>query len=109
MTLPEIIERLEKATGPNREMDAAIAAAVHIKMLTYQPGEWLTDPPYTASLDAALTDEKIVGMTFVDGWTAVAVSKTGEQVSGHSKANEAIARRIAALKARLSSQKKGSA
>lgn len=53
--LSELIERVEKATGPDRELDAAIAA--HFD-LPYGPrpvggSEWLS-AHFTASVDAAL-------------------------------------------------------
>lgn len=59
MTLSQLIERLEGAAGPSRELDRAIYDAV----------EWLQrpedEPPaYTASVDAALT-------LVPEGWTAL--------------------------------------
>lgn len=53
--LLELAERCEKASGPDRELDAQIAAAFHLKQLTYQSPEWIKDPEFTASLDAAMT------------------------------------------------------
>jgi hypothetical protein len=53
--LLELAERCEKATGPDRGLDKAIAAVVHLKQLTYQSPEWIKDPEFTASLDAAMT------------------------------------------------------
>ena len=51
----ELAERCEKAARPDRELDAAIAAAVHLKQLTYSSPEWIKDPEFTASLDAAMS------------------------------------------------------
>jgi len=53
--LIQLAERCEQATGPDRKLDAEIAAAVHMKQLTYQSPEWITDPEFTALLDAAVT------------------------------------------------------
>lgn len=53
--LVELASRCEAATGPNRELDADIAAAVHMKQLTYSSPEWIKDPEFTTSLDAAMT------------------------------------------------------
>lgn len=72
--LSELIERVEKATGPDRELDTclwlkftpgATRRVVHVKH-AHSPAEWdidetreasgqlITVPAYTASLDAAL-------------------------------------------------------
>ncbi len=53
--LLELAERCEAATGPDRELDAQIGAAFHLKMLTYRADNWITNPPFTAFLDAAMT------------------------------------------------------
>lgn len=55
MSLSELAERCEQAAGPDRELDEAIAAAVHLKQLTYSSPEWIKDPEFTTSLDGALT------------------------------------------------------
>lgn len=48
----ELIERLERAEGPDRELDAAINLEVFTQMA-------MPDPPrYTASIDAALKDRQ---------------------------------------------------
>ena len=49
----ELIARLERATGPDRELDNAIAAAVGFKVPTANSEGWPLH--YTASIDAALT------------------------------------------------------
>lgn len=58
----ELIERLEKATGPDRELDAAIALAIGLPTLngriggvSYRDELCEPAPPYTASIGAALT------------------------------------------------------
>lgn len=71
LTMDDIIARLEKATGPDRELDGDISEAIGFSPVDYRRGEprwasmyWfqLSDrvdpwpcPPYTASIDAALT------------------------------------------------------
>lgn len=49
MTIAELLERVEGATGPDRELDAAIECA-----LASTWGSAINPRPYTASLDAAL-------------------------------------------------------
>ena len=60
--MKELIERLEDATGPDRELDAEIARLVTGRGVTVAPlsgprydGDGEPVPAYTASLDAALT------------------------------------------------------
>lgn len=60
--LLELAERVEAATGPDRELDRDIASAVHLKQLTYSSPEWIKDPEFTASIDAAMT-------LVPEGWT----------------------------------------
>lgn len=73
MTTAELIERLERAEAPSRELDAEIAALVHVdadgldfeafpepsgKVTIYFPSkvkQAYAAPRYTASMDAALT------------------------------------------------------
>jgi len=69
MSIDELIERLEKATGASRELDGEIACltdnAVQVEVtglkdVLFKPasqhGTLRTDPlPYTSSIDAALT------------------------------------------------------
>lgn len=53
-----LIERLEAATGPERELDAEIAAVVEAGMRHH----WFASPPlFTSSIDAAMT-------LVPDGW-----------------------------------------
>lgn len=63
-TLAALIERVEKATGPDRCIDAGVFAALHpeLRRLPREPNafigpdEWIKTPPfYTASLDAAVS------------------------------------------------------
>jgi hypothetical protein len=54
MTLPELIAALEAAEGPSRELDAEIAHATEwtgMELVEWPPF-W---PPFTSSIDAALT------------------------------------------------------
>lgn len=55
MTLLELAERCEKATGPDRELNAAIGSALYqMKVGREVPGiEGCAHEPVTASLDAA--------------------------------------------------------
>lgn len=66
MTLADLIERLEKASGPDREIDASIAGETgwtHMDAWVLSDSYWIAPndekheavPTYTASLDAALT------------------------------------------------------
>jgi len=52
MTAPDLLTRLEKATGPDRELDEALA-----EIAEWDPDEHHGEdlPHYTASIDAALT------------------------------------------------------
>lgn len=49
----ELIQRLEKATGPDRELDFAVLSVVDPRAL--KTGPLPGDPKYTSSLDAAMT------------------------------------------------------
>lgn len=54
--MSDLIERLEKATGPDRQLDAAISEAltgIPEKIAFEHPN--FVPPRYTASIDAALT------------------------------------------------------
>ena len=63
MTLSSLIERLEKAEGASRELDVAVAEAsgwqrresAHGVYWIAPHGEFDVVPPYTSSIDAALT------------------------------------------------------
>lgn len=111
--LQELIERLEKATGLDRELDALIGAfvdAAPIKRVS--PGsewsktvEWLEYLPYTASLDAALTlvpegwEWQIGGDVPSESGEAHVFGK-GDDIHTAFVDSPAIALCIAALKAR---------
>lgn len=119
--MSDLIERLEKATGPNRELDEAIALAVlsaggevrllgmadddpPLKMFTYPDGSKGTALRYTSSLDAALTlvpegfAADIICYTSGNGRTAVWNEPSIFRCDRGS--TPAIALCIAALKAR---------
>ena len=117
--MTDLLTRLEQATEGSRELDAAIAEEVHPLLKTYASdtergaGHWTTPKDgkvyaldYTTSLDAALPWENIVECRYYedpDGidsrWTAVHETENGEHIVGRGK-TEALARRIAALRAR---------
>lgn len=118
--MQKLIDRLQNATGPDRKLDAAIHTeavglddywSIHDRSdgslcLRYYPGppgpEYHPLPRYTASIDAALPGETIVSMVRLgDGhpWKATAIDANGTQYGGESAVSEAIARRIAALRA----------
>lgn len=67
--MSDLIERLEKATGPDRRIDATIHEAVERPFVMEFFAEYSTEqtrnlsyvPSYTSSIDAALT-------LFPDGW-----------------------------------------
>jgi len=124
--MKDLIERLEKATGPDRELDADIHAAVyggvpsqrapHAWMRSYGPAFVFHDKEYgiatdkdsharhyTASLDAALSlvpDGKDWHVEMCDGCALAAV---GERIDIAFEPHKfpAIALCIAALKARI--------
>lgn len=50
--LSDLISRLERASGPDRELDGAIAEAIGLSV-PHDPAGW--PPRYTSSLDAAVT------------------------------------------------------
>lgn len=124
MTLQSLIASLEAATGPDRELDAEIAEHIGIRFRTRRAAngkskgrewfvdahggieEWAAHPPhYTASIDAALPEEMIREMWISPQSGKYHVLNRSSESSravegiGHT---EALARRIAALKARLS-------
>jgi len=82
MTLSELIEALEKATGPDRALDCAIfVATAPSPFVSYYPDcvlatlggfaarvEIADIPAYTASLDAALT-------LVPEGWTVARIGQ----------------------------------
>lgn len=114
-----LIKRLEALTEPSREMDAEISRACGIEARDvldkvkptnfecrvgwlHRPegqSHWTPLPHYTGSIDAALPDEYIFALhRFTDSYFATALSRNGICYKGEAK-TEAIARRIAALKA----------
>ena len=107
MTIQDIITKLEQAEAGSRELDWEIARAL------YPAGEGVlvvTAPPlpYTTSIDAALPWENIVQVRSPDGnnakprgrWEAACQTREpGHAVYGYGH-TEALARRVAALKAR---------
>ncbi len=87
MTLLELAERCEAATGPSYVLDLEIAEVI-------APTELAWQPPYTASLDAAM-----MLVPDHDGWIIMGNSaKVGRQISG--AATPALALCAAALRAR---------
>lgn len=63
-TLAALVARVEKATGPDESLDAAIGRAMGLPIESWHNGRWYEEdnnavshplPRYTASLDAALT------------------------------------------------------
>jgi hypothetical protein len=128
VTIDEIIERLEKASGPDRELDAAIA----IEIGAY-PTDWQARLPgysleyfmawsgfadnYTSSIDAALTlvaadavwsigrRIKVDGyVAIIDGLWGRPQPMTPRSYHSHLGATPALALCIAALRARKASQ-----
>lgn len=125
--MKELIEKLEKATGPDRELDEAIVRTLcpnaiidfycagddekivfHAEPLVENRGEV---PHYTSSIDAALPGENIRSVSWEDAydldgdvsgkhWVACHVCWNGDVYCGSHPTSEAIARRIAALRAR---------
>ena len=95
--LSDLIARLEAATEGSRELDSEIADIVGYR----HPNGLMLWPRYTTSLDAKLPSENIVScMWNSENWSAL--HDFGDDrplVEGIGK-TEALARRIAALKAR---------
>lgn len=125
----DLIERLEKATGPDRDVDVAIWAALFADPRKYRrasdegprysdwesnhSGKWepfypiLNAAPYTASIDAAmmLVPE---GSTWEVGFSDNRVFWAGiDEHPSYRGATAAIALCIAALKARETALSKG--
>ena len=124
--MQELISKLEAASGGSKELDAEIADAVGVASRSRRTAsgkskgrEWFVDshggvqtwaqdpPPYTTSLDAALTlvPEGWTGIIPVSGgddawlWQSGGGAGRGVRVSGTTPA---LALTIAALKARFS-------
>jgi hypothetical protein len=110
-----IIERLESATEGSRELDEAIYDAIgrpgddDPQEYSFLHGD--CPPAYSTSLDAALPGENIRDVRWQDAyddegdaigehWVACHVSDNGEVYAGSHPTSEAIARRIASLRAR---------
>lgn len=117
--MKDLIERLEKATGPDRELDVLIAAArdgataewqaYKNEFAFHRDGSWVSVHPllpFTASIDAALTlvpdDERVImGRHQTVGtrpWAQVGRPANG---SDSTAPTPALALCIAALKARM--------
>lgn len=102
--LDELIQRLEKATGPDRELDIAIASA----WKQHHSGRWsiVNAPYFTSSIDAALT--LVPEGWFMEalhqqprGWLCYVGSRSNSLARMESEADTAaIALCIAALRAR---------
>lgn len=105
-----LIERLEKATGPDRELDRGIGEAIDAKMADSGDVIGLGYARFTESIDAALA---LVpeGEKYRPHKVILAVSQSGDRfaaiidnwhwgkLTGHGR-NYAIALSIAALRAR---------
>lgn len=103
MTLLELAERCEAATGPSYVLDLEIAEVI-------APTELAWQPPFTASLDAAL-------MLVPEGWTGIVPITGGDDAwlwqeralagTGHRcrAATPALALCAAALRARHEMEK----
>lgn len=124
--LSDLIARLEKATGADRELDFSIAFQIQWRPQTDASREsfalheakhdyataWIAHAPwrhewpvphFTASIDAALTlvPESFYWEVHQDGCAFVRIPNTDEDVDAWRAATPAIALCIAALKARL--------
>lgn len=118
--MKDLIERLEKAMGPDRELDGAIFCACVPRMAECWPHwskqERLNMPPrYTSSIDAALTlvptidGERLDWLVGFDDDVAIAdVSRPHDERKFQPGSMPAIALCIAALKARAIPPNSGS-
>jgi hypothetical protein len=103
MTIPQLIERLEKAEGADTQINSDLAT-----MWGVSP-EGVTGPPYTSSIDAALSlVERVlpdvaawdVGFAYSGGpYSARVFDVSGVEIETHHKSSHAIAILIALLKA----------
>jgi hypothetical protein len=94
----ELIELLEKATGPAFALDMAIARAVNP-----QATAQTVPPPYSASIDAALTlvpERAIRHIEWCEGFVEVAVFTERHSLAHGAAATPALAICIAALRAK---------
>jgi hypothetical protein len=117
-----IITRLEEAAEGSRELDGLIFRATHEcadpdHWWDFSEGVWChrdhedtiafdTPPSFTTSLDAALPWENITFVMYYSTsvpphWTAYHSHPDESETAGSHPTSEAIARRLAALKARL--------
>ena len=114
MTTAELIEKLERADGPSRELDASIqrafAGSPSDHWFADHKGVWVSDdsaPRYTASIDAALTLVPEGALWSAEAWDTNGVYPAHVRASawvlgaprGYA-ATPAIALCIAALKAK---------
>jgi hypothetical protein len=104
-TTTELVERIEAATGPDRELDAAVGEAVGAEpLMICDTGNVPIYSSFTASLDAAMS---LVG----DAWwfverTPCADGYDAEVAEEKSRgATPALALTAAALKARIAMEK----
>ncbi len=101
--LADLIQRLEKATGPSRELDRSIGEFLKV----WHPMDDLPALAYSASLDAKLPDEddgywRIEG-PYAGKWVAIFTPASSTTAAVEYKgvaATEALARRIASLRAK---------
>ena len=117
MTHDELISALEKATGPDRELDKAITEYLYLGEPLQWPDQYLADTEhwskravrqYTSSLDAALTlmppEANCWGIEKMKNHYEAYVSrnyvKDGHWYKDGEHLNPAIALCIAALRAR---------
>jgi len=113
----KLIERLEAATEGSRELDYLIHCA--LGWIDHDQGGWTRGdetagegwPLYTSSLDAALPGETIRMVEWADAydadgnvtgkhWTAFHFCDNGDVYAGSHPTSEALARRIAILRAK---------
>lgn len=116
--MDELIKRLAETSEGSRELDAEIAKSLGWRLDQYglqgvakwlAPGENTTQllPHFTTSIDAKLPwEEKLWwsihspnGFPPYDKWEAICCTPDGPEFKGEAK-TEALARRIACLKAR---------
>lgn len=99
--MQDLIERLEKATGPDRTLDRSIIGVL-VDAGEVESHPLLVDvPPYTASLDAALTLVMPGHGWSLQGNTDVFYAVVYGQYNKPAAPTPALALCIAALRARL--------
>lgn len=109
--MTDLIERIESAKGPSRELDAEIAPLVGLRVVDEghpigrcfydKLGHGVPLPSFTASIDAALTlvPEGLAGIVSIDFGYARLEREDGEHWSSDA-ATPALALVAAALRAR---------